>query len=156
MASVYTTEAAIVLRVGASRLLTLTDRNNDGIADSGVLEAAIARAGYLIDGQLRQRFGGAVPFAQITDTPATPELITEIAEDLVLWDLYSWFEPSGRDAEYHKALAQEKLEGLRKGEHDISAARAEAHEGSVVAVYESEDAIFAGLDSTGANRLRGI
>jgi hypothetical protein len=156
MANVYTTETAITARIGAARLLAVLDRNADGTADTGVLTAAIERSGRIINRRLRQRYGSSVPFAQITGTPATPEEIQKIAEDLVLWDLYSYFEPSGRDAEYHHALGHDALEALRKGEDDIDVSRADAHEGMVIAVYEAEAPTFAGLDSDDVARDRGI
>lgn len=156
MANVYTNEAAITARVGAVRLLTLLDRDRNGVADTSVLDAAIERAGRIINRSLRQRYGSAIPFAQIGDSTPTPEEIQKVAEDLALWDLYSYWEPSGRDAEYHHALATEALEGLRKGEQDIAVARAKAHEGAVVAVFEAEDPTFAGTDSDGVSRIRGI
>lgn len=156
MANVYTTEAAITDRIGAGRLLTLLDRDSDGSADDGVLTAAIERAGRTINRRLRQRYGSAIPFAQITDTPATPAEIQEIAIDLVLYDLYSYLEPSGRDASYHAELAMEALEALRKGEDDIPAARAKAYEGGVIAVYSAETPVFAGESSAGVPRTRGI
>lgn len=156
MASVYTTEAAVTARLSAARLLALLDRDGDGTADTGIMTAAIERAGRIINRRLRQRFGSRVPFAQITATPATPEEIQKIAEDLVLFDLYSYLEPGGRDAEYHEALAMEALEALRKGEDDIDVARADAHEGMVIAVYEAQSPTFAGLDSDDVARDRGI
>lgn len=156
MASVYTTEAAITARLGSGRLTMLLDRDADGVADSGVMTAAIARAGAIIDRRLRQRYGRAVPFAQITDDPATPEAIQKIAEDLVLFDLYSWIEPGGRDAQYHEALAMEALEALRKGDDDVPVSRAKASEGSVIAVVEKETQVFAGQSSTSVPRTRGI
>ena len=156
MASVYTTEVVVTKRVSAARLLALLDRNSDGVADTGVLDQAIERAGRIINANLRQRFGSNVPFAQITDTPNTPDEIQKIAEDLVLWDLYSFFEPTGRDGEYHRALAMETLESIRKGELDIDIARAAAHEGRVICVYTAEDATFAGVDDEDDARTAGI
>src|SRR5574341_979902 len=147
MASVYTNEAALTLKIGAARLLGLLDRNKDGTADTGVLDATIERAGRRIDRWLKQRYGSAIPFAQITGSPATPPEIQEIAIDLVLYDLYSYAEPRGRDAEDCKTFAQEALEAIRTGEQDVAGvARASASEGHVIAVYEAETPTFAGLD----------
>lgn len=156
MANVYTDSTALTTRVGAARLTALQDRNADGSADSGVLTAAIERAGRIINRRLRQRYGSSIPFAQLTDTPATPEEIQKIAEDLVLYDLYSFFEPEGRDAKYHEALAIEALDALRNGEDDIDVARAAAHEGKFIAVYDAEDPVFSGVDDDGVSRMRGI
>jgi phage gp36-like protein len=150
MPSVYTTSSAVEARVGSVRLAYLLDRDGDGLADDGVLDAAIARAGAIIDRKLRQRYGRAVPFAQITATPPTPDAISKIAEDLVLFDLYAYFEPNGRDREYHEALAMEALEALAKGDDDIPVQRAAANEGRVIALVSADAPTFA------AGRSRGI
>lgn len=149
MPSVYTNHAAVELRVGAGRLTTLLDRDGDGLADSGVLDAAIARAGAIADRRLRQRYGRAVPFAQVTDSPSTPEAVSKIAEDLVLFDLYSYIEPGGRDAQYHEALAMEALEALAKGDDDIPVQRAAANEGRVIALVSADPVTFSGGRSRG-------
>lgn len=153
----YTNEASLLKRIGAARLLTLTDRDRDGTADTGVLDDAIAMAGSTIRLELRQRFGSNVDsIADIAADPATPAEIQRVAEELVLADLYSWYEPGGRDHEYHRARAERWLEGLRAGELDLSIGRAAAHEGRTVAVYDAEDPSFAGLDSSDLSRTRGI
>lgn len=153
----YTNEASLTKRIGAARLLTLTDRDRDGTADTGVLDDAIAMAGSTIRLELRQRFGSAVDsIADIGDATPTPAEIQRVAEELVLADLYSWYEPGARDHEYHRARAERWLEGLRKGEYDFDIDRAAAHEGSIIAVYDSEDPVFAGLDSSDVSRTKGI
>lgn len=157
MASTYTNEAAITLRVGADRLLALTDRDQDGSADTGVLTAAITRAGDRINRRLAQRYGSALPFADIGDATPTPGEVQEIAEDLTLAYLYEWIDPQSNDAVYHREAGDTALERLRDGRDDIAGvARAKAHEGSTIAVYTSETPVFAGVDSSDISRTRGI
>lgn len=156
MASTYCTEAQITARVGATRLLALIDRDQDGTADTGVLTDAIESAGALINMRLRQRYGSSVPFADVTDDPATPEEIQRIARDLVLADLYAHYEPDGRDAQAYFARADAALTGLADGVFDVDVARAAAHEGRIVAVYDADTPSFAGLDSDDVPRTRGI
>lgn len=157
MASVYTTEQAATSRISAKRLRFLLDRTDSGSATPGVMDAAISRAGRIIDRALKQRYGSAIPFAQITDSPETPTAIQEIANDLVLFDLYSFHEPGGRDAEYHRALAFEALEALKNGDEDVPVARAKAHEGKHIAVYSAPTSpTFSGVDRNDKSRMRGI
>lgn len=155
MANVYTTKAAITARISAGRLASLCTRDSPADPDA-VLDAAIELAGRRINRSLRQRFGHAIPFRQIGDDPPTPEEIQKIAEDLVLFDLYSYGEPGGRDAEHHRAMAHEALEALKDGTEDIPVARARAHEGRVIAVYTADDPVFGDVDSAGVSRTRGI
>ena len=157
MASTYTTEAALTLRVGTARMLALLDRDQDGTADTGVAAAAITRAGDRINRRLAQRYGSSLPFADMTDDPATPGEIQEIAEDLALGYLYEWIDPQSNDAVHHREAADKALERIREGKDDVSGmGRAKAHEGAVVAVYTAETPVFAGVDSSNISRTRGI
>lgn len=146
MPSIYTTEEALEDLVGEARLLALLDRDRDGMADAGILDRAIQRAGRIIDRRLRQRYGSALPFASVPDTPAS---VQEIAADIVLWHLYAYYEPDGRDAQEHQAMAHEALEALRKGEDDIPVPRAKAHEGAVIAVVAPGRTVFVGSKGRG-------
>lgn len=154
MPSVYTNEASLLKR--CARLHELLDRNGDGSPDVGVLDEAIADAGDEIDMRLRQRYGSAVPFAQITDPTPTPKEIQRIARDLVLADLFGYVEPEGRDATRHQSRADTALNGLADGSYDIEVDRAAAHEGRIIAVFDAEDPTFAGQDDDDIARTRGI
>ena len=157
MASTYTNEAALTLRIGADRLLTLADRDRDGSADAGVVTAAITRAGDRINRRLAQRYGSALPFADIDDDPATPGEIQEIAEDLTLAYLYEWIDPRSNDATHHREAGEDALERLRTGRDDVAGVgRAKAHEGETIAVYTAGTPTFAGVDSANVARIKGI
>ena len=151
----YTSEAAIDERIGSARLAALKIR--DGVADAEVVPAAIRRAGRIIRRQLRQRYGSNVDsIAAITDNPATPGEIQEIAVDLVLFDLYAFREPGGAQSEHHRALAHDALEDLQLGDADFAIGRASAAEGQVHASYTASTPKFAGVDDYDVDRTRGI
>lgn len=153
----YTNEAALQTRLNSERLAELLDRDEDGSPDSGVLDKAISRAGSTIRRRLRQRYGSAVDsIAAITDSPATPSEIQEVAEDLVLADLYSFWNPEGLDARYHRSAAEDAIKELQDGGADFDIARADAKEGRRVAVYTAEDNVFSGQDSDSVSNTSGI
>lgn len=155
MSNLYVAEATVTLRLG-SRSTALLDRDNDGTADTGLLAALIESAGRTVNMQLRQRYGSSVPFAEITATPVTPEEIQELALRLVLWDIYSWANEAGA-AKANRDLADAALAKLLGGDYDISGvARAKSYEGKHIVVATHEDPVFAGVDSAGVERVRGI
>ncbi|WP_157831920.1 gp436 family protein [Thalassospira marina] len=72
-------------RIGADQLTRLADRDGDGVADTGVIEAAIAEADGVIDGYLTGRY--ELPLSN------PPALLTSIACDLILYALHPWGAP---------------------------------------------------------------
>ncbi len=156
MSNLYVAEATVRSELG-NRSPELLDWDEDGSEDSGLLGRLIEKAGRFINMTLRQRYGSAIPFAEITDDPATPEAIQEIALDWVLWRIYSRWEPEGRDAEFHRTSAESALEGLREGDFDLgNVARAKGYEAGVVAIYDSGTPTYGGEDSAGVERTKGI
>ena len=71
-------------RIGEGELIRLSDRDGDGVADTGVIDAAIAEADGVIDGYLAGRYD--LPLA------SPPALLKTIACDLILYALH-WVEP---------------------------------------------------------------
>lgn len=156
MSNLYVAEATVRSEL-TGRATELLDWDGDGSEDTGLLARLIEKAGRFINMALRQRYGSSIPFAEITDTPATPEAIQEIALDWVLARIYARWEPGGRDAEYHRESAETALEGLREGDFDLgSVGRAQAHEGRNIAVYEAGTPVYGGQDSNGSDRTTGI
>lgn len=155
MTYAYVAEDTVTMRLG-NRTAPLLDWDGDGTADDGLLAELIEDAGDVINARLAQRYGSSVPFAQITDTPATPRMIQRIALHLVLSELYSFAEPDGRDAVHHFGVADRLLTGLADGKLDIDVARAKASEGAVICVYSAETPVFSGEDTDGISRSRGI
>lgn len=77
----YATVADFTARFGADELLQLTDRDHDGVADTGVLDQAISDADAEIDAYLSGRF--TLPLSRI------PPVLVRIACDVIryrLWD----------------------------------------------------------------------
>lgn len=122
MAHPYTTRDKVVRQARSKeRVADLLDGDGDGAEDSfasGATNTAIAEAidsaCELVDARLGKRF--TVPFAAITDTPATSALVTRITNFLVLWELYSAQDPDGPDAKYWWARADALMTGILSGE----------------------------------------
>lgn len=70
----YITQAELEGAVGAERLITLLDDDNDGVVDSSSLDAVIARASALTDAWVAPVYTGPFP---ITQTPV-PAMIREL------------------------------------------------------------------------------
>ena len=154
MASTYVTEATVRARLG-NRATAALDRDKDGVEDDGLLAELIAEAGDEINMRLAQRL--STPFPDINDSPATPTEIQRIALWIVLAECYDWLEPGGPDAVVYRDKANATLEALAEGRADLPRqSRTAGYASGVVAVYESEDATFAGVDSDGISRSRGI
>lgn len=154
MANLYVAEATVNERLG-SRKLSLLDRDNDGSVDTTLLASIIESAGRTINTQLAQRF--PVPFAQITDTPATPETIQELALRLTLWEIYTWAVPDAGNAKLNRDLADATLQKLLEGDYDVEGlTRIAAHKGRRIVVATYEDPVYAGIDSSSTERLKGV
>lgn len=77
----YATQADLEARYGAEEVLQLADRNGDGLADTGVIEQALADAGAEIDGYLGSRY--QLPLAN------APQVINVYACDIARYRLYA-------------------------------------------------------------------
>lgn len=152
----YTQQTDIeAANVGPVRLTALIDRDRDGTADVGALAAVILEAGAIIDARLGQKY--AVPFAAITDTPDTPDIVQVIARHIVLWKLYAFFEPEGNHWKHHYDEANFYMTEILKGTLTIpGAGLVEADEGLRKMKYSAGDPKFAGRDSDGVRRMRGM
>jgi phage gp36-like protein len=157
MSSVYTNEAAMELLVAGDggRLTMLLDLDEDGDADTGVLDAAISDAGVQIDARLAQRY--PTPFAQITDSPTTPPIIQLIAKHLTAAILYERIQPDGEDAKAHYAVAYGLLDKILGGTYTIPGVDPlEGDESATSISYSADEPQFSGRDSTGSRRWRGM
>lgn len=154
MAHPYSTEARLELLIGADRVGQLLDRNRDDVDDVGLYDAAVERACNSIDARLAQRW--VVPFAAITDIPASPGLISDIADHLTAAHLYARENPEAQDVEYHQGEAGKLLDGLLEGDYDIDATRVGSSTGRYLATHSAATPIFAGRDSEGVRRTRGF
>lgn len=112
----YTTIAEMEAAFGAQEVLDLVDRDRDGVADAGVLDAAIADAGDTIDSYLRSRF--QVPLAD------APGLIRKCARFIVRYNLSEDHATDRVKDDHKQALAW--LDRIRKGEMDVGLTEAGA------------------------------
>lgn len=156
MAVAYTTRSQIEeANVGIIRLEVLLDRNKDGVEDAGTLDAVILDAASLIDARLAQRY--RVPFAAVTSTPPTPDIINLICRHLVLWQLYEYFEPDGPDAQYHFQKADSLMTGILRGTFSIPGVPLlPADEGQRQAAFSASTPRFTGRKPNGQRRMRGM
>lgn len=101
-------------RHGAQELLQLTDRDGDGVEDSGVLDKAVQDAENEIDAYVGARY--ALPLA------TTPLLLTRIARDLVRYFLFDQRAPEEVRERYKRAV--KLLESIRSGDTSLGLAEA--------------------------------
>lgn len=110
MAHPYTTLARVQTFAIAQHVNAYLDRDADGSADSGVMDAAIERACNEIDSRLGFRF--EVPFASLSDTPGK---VSDIADRLALVYLLEPIEGASDHVAHHWKVAQDELARLADG-----------------------------------------
>lgn len=101
----YVTAADLANRIGQDELTRLADRDGDDVADTGVIDAAIAEADGIIDGYLAGRYD--LPLSTV------PPLLTSIACDLVVNGLHPWGAPE--DVRNRKNDALKMLQQIADG-----------------------------------------
>lgn len=154
MATKYVAEATVRGRLGG-RAPALLDRSGGGAEDPGLLTDIIDEMGAIIDARLDQRL--QTPFAAITATPATPDIISRIALHLALSDVYAYWEPDGRDATTHFDKADTWLNEILAGNLDVpGATRQTAAKARGGTAYEASTPTYAGVDEYGIDRTNGI
>ena len=85
----YATLEDIGKRIRQDELIRLTDENDLGVVAGDKVAAAIEAAGLEIDSYLGQGERYALPLA------TTPPLLTSLAVDLAIWNLYSVVDADG-------------------------------------------------------------
>ena len=75
----YATPAQVTERHGADAVLLLTDRDGDGVADTGAIERALADASAEIDTYLAAKY--QLPLSE------TPSVLTRLAADIAVYRL---------------------------------------------------------------------
>jgi phage gp36-like protein len=163
MAHPYTTRVRVQKQARSTeRVADLHDVNRDGVEDSiaaeTILTEAIGSACELIDARLGQRY--VVPFAAITDTPATPALVTRICNFLVLWEGYARVDPDSPDAKAWWSRADALMTGILDGSLHLDATQRSATVRRPV-VYEAGARFAAGnvdndYTTNGVSKLRGV
>lgn len=156
MAHPYTTRARIDALLRPTRVERLLDVDQDGDEDSGVFTDVIERAANLVDTDLARIY--SVPFAAITDSPATPGIISDLTDyAAAVWLFRVGGAPNSADADAFQALYNGLLEGILAGRRAVPGATPVAASGGAVAmVYEAEDPVFSGVNSSGQRRSEGL
>ena len=105
----YSSQAEIADRIDPKHLIELTDDDNDGVADGGVIDAAIADADGLIDTHLRSRY--RLPLDTV------PALVRKISADLAIAALFARRRESASPTHEARAEAARDLLGsIARGE----------------------------------------
>lgn len=112
----YLTPDDLTAQIPAAQLVELADDDGDGVADAGVVAAAIAAAEATVDGYLQTRY--PLPLA------AVPEVVKRLARDLAAWELWSRRDTPDlekRPVYYRYKDALRFLEKLAQGEVRLGA-----------------------------------
>lgn len=108
----YTTLENLETRYGAREIVDLADRDRDGVADAGVVDAAIAQADQIIDSYLGSRF--TVPLLKV------PGLVGVCADAIARYQLAPEQVTEKIKEDYTRALKW--LGEIRDGKMDVGIA----------------------------------
>lgn len=104
----YATPEMLAARVGADRLIEITDRDAEGVADDPMIAQALADACAEIDGYLASRY--RLPLA------TTPPLLARIACDIAVYRLLALRRMGDiEDARVRYEDARRLLEAIARG-----------------------------------------
>lgn len=116
MSTRYLTEDELATRFGEARVTALADRDGDGEADTGVVEAAILDAESRADSTLLNRYAtGDLP---TTPTAASPALKRVVA-GLAFWFLAGPVAQKGQDIADAYNTAISELNALGSGRQSL-------------------------------------
>ncbi|HNU81942.1 MAG TPA: DUF1320 family protein [Thermoanaerobaculia bacterium] len=108
----WLTEAELETRYGATRLTALADRDGDGTADAGVIEAAILEAESRVESRLRVRY-------QPSDLPTTPTAasaaLKRVVAQLAFFYLHELHDVRGQDVYDARDGALAELSDMVRG-----------------------------------------
>lgn len=121
MATRYLTEDELEARYGADRITALADRDGDGTADTGVVEAAILDGESFADSHLLNRYS-------TSDLPTTPESATlplkQVVSGFALWFLAANLSQKGQDIVDAYQTALDQVRALASGRQSLVLAAA--------------------------------
>jgi phage gp36-like protein len=104
----YLTAAELAVRYGQDRLVDLTDRDGDGLADDPMIAQALSDADAEIDGYLAARY--QLPL------PTVPAILARIAGDIAIYRLLSLRRTGDiEDARRRYEDARRLLEAISRG-----------------------------------------
>lgn len=139
----YCTQSDLEKVISPAELVQLTDDDRDGVADTGVVAEAIAKADGEIESYLASRY--TVPLSPV------PVVIRAASEDIALWNLFSRRSIGNETREKRYKSAVSFLKDLAEGKATlgVTPAPAAAQEGGVeTARDESERTFTMGHDGT--------
>lgn len=142
---VYLTAAELAARYGQDRLIDLTDRDGDGLADDPMIAQALADASAEIDGYLAARY--RLPL------PTVPAMLARIAGDIAIYRLLSLRRMGDiEDARRRYEDARKLLEAISRGTVSLGLSAAlppEQQPSLSLAAAKSGPAPVFGLDQMG-------
>lgn len=138
----YCTESDITKQLPGDRLIELTDDNNDGDADTGIIDQAIADADAEIDSYLAGRY--IVPVSPV------PDVVKKLSVDISIWNLYSRRSVADETRKERYKAAIEMLKLVAKGQVTLGANEPASGDQQIKAGRTADDRIFTiGKDSAG-------
>lgn len=152
MAHPYTTRARLDALIRPTRMVRLLDVDQNGVEDSGVFTDIIERAANQVDSDLARYY--VVPFAAITDSPATPGVVADLcdyAAAVLLFELGG--SPAAEDAKNFLRRYEALLARIRSGEASVPGATPVAASDAVVAaVFDYVEPVTSGVDTYSRRR----
>jgi phage gp36-like protein len=151
----YTNAAGIYGLIGEDLVTDLLDLDEDDGDDSAVLTARITDAGAIVDAYLAKRY--TVPFAAITDTPDTPDVVQLIAKKLVASELLKPRRELNAQREMYWKEAIDMLKAISSGALDVpGASELDADEAGIGFAFDDVEPVFAGHDDDLDDRMTGF
>ena len=130
----YATEQDIIDRHGAAALTIAADRDNDGVADPGVVDKALADATVLMDSYIQKKYDLPLP-------APTPEILAPVCVDVAWYKLSSTPGMMTEEIERRHKDAIRWLENLAKGLVSLGVDQSPPSAGGGVQV-ESKERVF--------------
>lgn len=129
----YATQADLEARYGAQEILQLSDRDNSGAADTGVIDRALADADAEINGYLASRY--AVPVSPV------PEILQRLACQIARYHLFTLGRPDDVTNDYKVAVRI--LSDISKGVITLGAQTGQVSPTADLVQMESGGRVFA-------------
>jgi len=107
----YCTLADLQDQISEDELIELTDDDNAGVVDAGVVTAAIAKADALIDGYCGKRY--SVPFTTV------PDIVEALSVDIAIYNLFGRREGAPEDRRNRYKDAVDFLRGVARGDNSL-------------------------------------
>lgn len=148
----YTDTTGVYATLGEDLVTDLLDLDEDDGDDSAVLTLAITGAGAIIDSKLSKRY--SVPFAEVDDDPATPDIIQLIARKIVASELLKPRREKNDQREMYWKEAMAMLDEIAAYKADVpGATELDADDAGIGLAYDDVEPVFAGHDDDLDDRM---